>query len=83
MLRVCHAFLSVNCSLVGTCWKSANLLALLCVMFYCVACKAFDTQSASSSTASARLYTFGILAFFCGKLDIYPKDIISMGHGHE
>ena len=33
MLRVCHAFLSVHCSLVVTCWKRADLLALLCVMF--------------------------------------------------
>ena len=36
MFCVCHAFLSVGCGLVVTCWKRANLLALLCVMFYCV-----------------------------------------------
>ena len=36
MFRVCHAFLSVHCSLVVTCWERANLLALLCVLFYCV-----------------------------------------------
>ena len=30
------AVLSVHCSLVVTCWKRANLLALLCVMFSCV-----------------------------------------------
>ena len=36
MFRVCHAFLSVQCSLVVTCSEKANLLALLCVMFYCV-----------------------------------------------
>ena len=29
LLSVCHAFLSVHCSLVGTCWERANLLALL------------------------------------------------------
>ena len=34
--RVCRAFLSVHCSLVGNCWERADLLALLCVMFYCV-----------------------------------------------
>ena len=28
--------LSVHCSLVVTCWKSADLLALSYVMFYCV-----------------------------------------------
>ena len=33
MLRVYHAFLSVHCSLVVTCWKRANLFALLCVIF--------------------------------------------------
>ena len=36
MFRVCHAFLSVQCSLVVTCWERANLLAVLCVMLYCV-----------------------------------------------
>ena len=29
-------FLSVHCTLVVTCWGKADLLALLCVMFYCV-----------------------------------------------
>ena len=36
IFRVCHAFVSVHCSLVATCLERANLLALLCVMFYCV-----------------------------------------------
>ena len=36
MFRVCHAFLSVHCSLVVTCKEGGNLLALLCVMFCCV-----------------------------------------------
>ena len=36
MFRVCHAFLSVHCSLVITCWESANILAFLYVMFSCV-----------------------------------------------
>ena len=31
-----RVFLTVNCSLVVTCWKRADLLALLYVMFYCV-----------------------------------------------
>ena len=35
MSRACHAFLSVNRSLVVTCWELTNLLALLCVMFCC------------------------------------------------
>ena len=29
-------FLSVYCSPVVTCWERVDLLALLCVMFYCV-----------------------------------------------
>ena len=33
MFCVCHAFLSVHCKLVVTCWERANLLALLYVCF--------------------------------------------------
>ena len=36
MFSVCHAFLSVHCSLVVICMELANLLALLYVMFSCV-----------------------------------------------
>ena len=36
MFCICHAFLSVHCSLVITCWERANLLALLYLMFSCV-----------------------------------------------
>ena len=37
VFRVCHAvFLSVPFGLVVICWKRADLLALLCVMFSCV-----------------------------------------------
>ena len=32
----CHAFLSLHCSLVVTCWERTNLLALLYLMFSCV-----------------------------------------------
>ena len=32
---LCYAVLSVPCSLVVTCWESANLLALLYVVFSC------------------------------------------------
>ena len=36
MFRVCHALLSVHCSLVVTCWEMAkDLLALLYVIFHC------------------------------------------------
>ena len=33
MFCLCHTILSVPGSLVATCWKRADLLALLCVMF--------------------------------------------------
>ena len=33
---LCYAVLSVPCSLVITCWKRADPLALLCVVFSCV-----------------------------------------------
>ena len=36
IFRICHAVLSVNWSLVVTCWERANLLATLYVMFSCV-----------------------------------------------
>ena len=36
MLRVCHAFLSVHCSLVVICSERDDFLALLYVMFSCV-----------------------------------------------
>ena len=32
----CYALLSVPCTLVITCWESADHLALLCVVFSCV-----------------------------------------------
>ena len=37
MFRVCHVFLSVHCSLVETCWKSADLLTLLLSVLLCFA----------------------------------------------
>ena len=36
---VCCIFLYIHCSLVVTCWERAEILTLLCVMFYYV----FDT----------------------------------------
>ena len=35
MSCVCHVFASVHCSLVVTCWERANLLTILCLVFYC------------------------------------------------
>ena len=40
MHRACHAFLSVHCSLVGTCLEMANLLVCLYVIFF-VFCQFF------------------------------------------
>ena len=36
VFRVCRVFLSVHCSLVVTCREKADLLAVLCVVFYYV-----------------------------------------------
>ena len=36
MHRACHAFLSVHCSLVGSCLEMANLLVCLYVNFLCL-----------------------------------------------
>ena len=36
VFHVCHAFLSVPCSLVVSCWERADLLTLLYVMFFSV-----------------------------------------------
>ena len=36
MACVCHAFASVHCCLVVTCWERSDLLALSFVMFNCV-----------------------------------------------
>ena len=35
MFCVCHAILSIHCSLVSTCWERAGLLARLYVKFSC------------------------------------------------
>ena len=45
-VNVCHAFLSVHCSRVVTCWERTGLFGLLYVMLYCVfvtfACDVLD-----------------------------------------
>ena len=33
MYCVCHAFMSVHCCLVITCWERADLLALVCDVY--------------------------------------------------
>ena len=38
VFHVCRVFLSLQCSLVITCWERAGLLALLCVMVSFVFC---------------------------------------------
>ena len=35
LFRVCHAFLSVHCSLVVTNWERTSLLALICDVLMC------------------------------------------------
>ena len=63
MFHVClyHTVLSVHCSLVITCWESADLLALLSVIFL-----VFLTFShmVSRVGCGALLYRFLVFAFF-------------------
>ena len=35
MSSVCHAFASVHCCLVVTCWERADLLAFVCGVYLC------------------------------------------------
>ena len=61
VFHVCRIFLSVHCSLVVTCWERADLLDLLCVMFYCVLSL---SHVVSWVRCGAGLYLFLIFAFF-------------------
>ena len=58
---VCHAGLSVHCSLVATCWERANLLALLYAMFSWVL---LLSHVVSLVRCGTWLYRFLIFAFF-------------------
>ena len=60
MFRACHAFLSVYCSLVVTCWEKAGLLALLYVMLSCVLSL---SHVVSWDRCGTWLYWFLIFAF--------------------
>ena len=35
MSSVCHAFATVHCCLVATCWERIDLLALVCDVYLC------------------------------------------------
>ena len=35
MSRVCHAFATVHCCLVVTCWERTELFALVCDVYLC------------------------------------------------
>ena len=76
MFRVCHAFLSVHCSLVVTCWERANLLVFLCVVFYCVfvtfPCGALGQVRYLIVSISDLCLVPVILTFICG---IVPRKI--------
>ena len=66
-----YAVLSVPCSLVITCWERADLLALLCVMFYCVFvtflyCVSGQVWYLNASIPDLCLFYFDLLVFlFC------------------
>ena len=82
MPRVCHAFLSVHCSLVVTFWERAGLLAFLCVMllFFVVVFCHFPVWCPGSVVVldpDLCLLTFFIYANFCHKVH---KFIGSLSH---
>ena len=63
VFRVCCVFLSVHCSLVVSCWEKTDLLARLCVMFYCAFVFSHVTVVFWVS-CGVWLYRFLIVAFF-------------------
>ena len=60
VFRVCHAVMSVHCSLVVTCWERADLLALL----YVLSCVLSLSHVVSWVRCGTWLYRFLIFAFF-------------------
>ena len=60
MLRACHAFLSVHCSLVGTCLEMANLLVCLYVKLFCV----LSISHVVPLVRSILIYDLCLLTFF-------------------
>ena len=73
-LSVCHAVLSVHCSLIVTCWERANLLDLFCVMFSCV-CVTFPCGAEGQvSYFIVSILDICLLSYFCkGIKDRYSK----------
>ena len=66
MFCVCHAFLSVQCSLVVTCWDRANFLALLCVELCFVLSLSHVVALVRSGTWLYRFLAFdALLTFMC------------------
>ena len=73
--RVCHAFMSVHCSLVITCWERDNLFALVCVMFYCVLSLSHVVSWVRCGTWLYRFLIFAsllTLIFICDITLFYP-----------
>ena len=60
MHRACHAFLSVHCSLVGSCLEMANLLVCLYVIFLCFV----NFSCGSLGQAYILIYDLYLLTFF-------------------
>ena len=69
MFRVCHAFLSVHCSIVVTCLERANLLVLLYVIFSCVLSLSHVVTGVRCGTWLFRFLIFAFLLTTIFRLD--------------
>ena len=76
MSCVCHAFMSVHCYLVITCWERADLLALVCVVLLCFC---HFPHVVSCVRCGTCLYRFLIFAtFFTFITSMMPYFVLSV-----
>ena len=71
VICLCHTFMFISCSLVVTCWKRADLLGLLCVMFPCIFCH-FPIRCSGSGVVLDR---FQIFVFFLTFLESVHENL--------
>ena len=79
MFRVCHACLSVHCSLVITCWERANLLAVLCVMFSCVVVTFPSGVLGQAWNLIVSIPNLCLLTYFAYGRELAPGTVSSIG----
>ena len=70
MSCVCHAFASVDCCLVVTCWEKADLLA---IVFLCLIVFLSLSHVVSRVRCGTRLYRFLIFAAFLTLMQVGQK----------